>query len=91
MTTRSLANKLQLEPGSTLAVLGVPPGYRQPLGRLPERVHLTRSLRVKADIVQPFFRTRGTLLATVPGLKRGLTDGGILRILPSQAHRRGRW
>jgi hypothetical protein len=80
MPASPLTRRLHLKPGTTLAVVGAPPGYLKLLEPLPEGVHVSTALRRKSDVVQAFVRTRNELARRVPALKKALVAGGTIWI-----------
>lgn len=75
---RALAHKLGIKPGTTIAILGGPRGYRATLGPLPEKSRVTRALRPGLALVQYFTKSRGELATRFPALARSLAPDGAL-------------
>jgi hypothetical protein len=77
---RSLAEKLGIKPGMTVAVLGAAPDYRTLLAPLPPDVTLTDRLPAKPSFIHQFVRRRAELERAFPRVSHLLTDGGALWI-----------
>jgi hypothetical protein len=80
-SSRQLAEKLGIKPGSRVALLGAPPGYAATLGPLP--IGVVARLRLGGDpfdLIQLFTRTLADLERRLPALERALEPDGALWI-----------
>ena len=65
---RSLVEKLGIKPGSKIAILNAPRGYRTMLGKLPAGVRVATTLQGKISFIQLFTVARAELEQRIPGL-----------------------
>lgn len=63
-----LAKKLGIKPGSTVAILDEPDGFRRLLDPVPDGVAFRSSLRGDLDLVIAFFTARTRLRSRLPAL-----------------------
>ncbi|MEK6587401.1 MAG: hypothetical protein AABY97_00980 [Chloroflexota bacterium] len=80
MAESALAKKMTLRPGSRVAILNAPEGYRKELASLPKDVELVGQLRGKFDWIQLFVRTRTELEASAPRAIAALKPESVLWI-----------
>ena len=73
-----LSKKLGIKPGTTVAVLSEPDGFRELLDPVPEGVTFRTSLRGHSDIVIAFFTESSALRRRMPALAKAIhPDGGL--------------
>lgn len=77
-STRSLAEKLGIKPGTLVLALDAPPAYQSLLGKLPEGAILHTRLATTAPFIHWFVPNRNELNAGFPRLARALTDEGTV-------------
>jgi hypothetical protein len=77
---RSLVDKLGIKPGTRIAILGAPRGYRATLGKLPPGVTVAGAVRGTLPFIQFFTRSRVVLESKFPTLVRALEPDGALWI-----------
>jgi len=77
---RALVDKLGIKPGSRIAIIKAPRGYRQTLGKLPRDVTVSKSGRGPLEFIHYFTRARSDLNSKLPSLNRRLRDDGALWI-----------
>jgi hypothetical protein len=83
---RSLVDKLGIKPGTRIAILNAPRGYRAALGSLPAGVKVSASPRGSLPFIHVFTRTRNDLERRLPALLRALAPDGALWVSwPKQA------
>jgi hypothetical protein len=75
-----LPKKLGIKAGSTVALMGAPPGFEKTLGRLPDDVAVRRSARGHPDRIVLFVKSRAELARRFPVAARALATGGGLWI-----------
>ena len=75
---RSLVDKLGIKPGTHIAILNAPRGYRGTLGQLPAGVHVVTTARGNLPFIHFFAVSRAVLEAKIPMLLRALTPDGSL-------------
>jgi CheY-like chemotaxis protein len=75
-----LPKKLGIKAGTTVALLGAPPGFDRTLGRLPDDVRLRRDARCQPDRIVLFIKSRAELARRFPVAARVLAPGGGLWI-----------
>ena len=80
MAESALAKKMKLRPGSRVAILNAPEGYRKELAPLPKDVELVGQLRGKFDWIQLFVRTRTEPEASAPRAIAALKPESMLWI-----------
>jgi hypothetical protein len=89
-STRSLADKLGIKPGTTVILLGGPPGYTRLVSPLPAGARIATRLSSGARFIHQFARLRIELEAALPRDDRALVDDGVLWVSwPKQAARLG--
>jgi hypothetical protein len=79
-SSRSLAEKLGIRPGSTIVARGAPEDYATLVAPLPRGATIVPRLLVKAGFIHQFARCRSELAAEFPRLARALADDGSLWI-----------
>ena len=75
-----LAQKLGIKPGTKLAALGAPAGYRKLLAPLPEKVSFTDKASSGSGFVHLFVSERRILEKELKRLRALLDDAGVLWI-----------
>ena len=75
---RSLVDKLGIKPGTRIAILNAPRGYRVTLGRLPAGVTVAVNPRGQLPFIQFFAVSRSVLESRFPALLRALEPAGAL-------------
>lgn len=75
---RPLVAKLGIKPGTRIAIVNAPRGYRTTLGRLPPGVRVAASARGSLPFIQFFTTSRKTLEAKFAALVRALAPDGAL-------------
>jgi hypothetical protein len=75
-----LVKKLGIKSGQRIALLSGPPGYRETLGALPERVACAEQLGGKLDFIQLFASSQAELKQRFKEPKRCLARDGSLWI-----------
>ena len=79
-STRSLVDKLGIKPGSRIAVLNAPRGYRTTLGKLPAGVTVASAARGVFPFIHFFVVRRDLLQNRLPALLTALEPAGALWI-----------
>ena len=79
-SARSLVDKLGIKPGTRIAIINAPRGYRATLGSLPPGVVLASAARGSFPFIQFFTRTRSLLQTKLGMLLRALEPDGALWI-----------
>ncbi len=77
---RSLVDKLGIKPGTRIAILNAPRGYRGTLGSLPPGVVIVSAARGTFPFIQFFTRSRSLLQTKLGMLLRALEPDGALWI-----------
>ena len=81
-----LAKKLGIKPGSTVAILSEPAGFRALLEPVPDDVTFRTSLRGHNDIVIAFFTEAAVLRRRLPSLAKAIyPSGGLWLSWPKKA------
>jgi len=75
---RSLVEKLGIKPGSRIAILNPPRGFRATLGNLPPGVTVAAQLRGALPFIHFFVASRTVLERRIHGLVRTLEPAGSL-------------
>ncbi len=75
---RSLVDKLGIKPGTRIAILNAPRGYRATLGKLPAGVTVAVNPRGQLPFIQFFAVSRSVLESRFPALLRALDPAGAL-------------
>ena len=84
----SLAKKLGIKPGATIALLGAPEGFEQQLGELPDRAGFERGITAQTSLAIWFVRSRRELEQEAEFLSARLPDRVSLWIaFPKQSSR----
>lgn len=79
MSSKSIAEKLQIKQGKKVLLINEPKDYRINLGKLPDNTTVTENPSVEAfDIIQVFVSSKAELQNQLPKLKLLLADKGIL-------------
>lgn len=73
-----LVQKLGIKSGMTMHVIGAPDGYLGTLGRLPDDVASSRTLKAPLDFVQFFTTSRTALEKKFAALAKSLAPAGML-------------
>jgi hypothetical protein len=83
---KSLVDKLGIKPGTRIAIVHAPRGYRRTLGTLPPGVTVTSAVRGVLPFIQFFAVRRGVLQEKFAALVRALAPDGALWVSwPKQA------
>jgi hypothetical protein len=77
-STTPLAQKLGIKPGTKVAALAAPAGYRKWLAPLPDKVRFTDQAVAGSHFVHLFVSERRTLEKELKRLRALLDDAGIL-------------
>jgi hypothetical protein len=81
-----LWRKLGIREGAQIAFVGSPPGFREALGALPERVRVHSRPRGELDLVVFFTSQRSDLARRFDSLRDPLTpDGGLWVAWPKRS------
>ena len=75
-----LAQKLGIKPGAEVAALGAPPGYRNWLAPLPEKVSFTDKTKAGSRFVHLFATERRLLEKELKRLRKIIDDAGVVWI-----------
>jgi len=75
---RSLVDKLGIKPGTPVAILSAPTGFKATLGALPPGVTVATAARGPQSFVHLFTKTRADLAKRLPALNKALRDDGML-------------
>jgi len=75
---RSLVEKLGIKPGTRIAILNAPRGYRATLGKLPAGVTVAVNPRGQLPFIQFFAVSRSVLESRFPALLHALDPAGAL-------------
>jgi len=87
---RPLVAKLGIKPGTRIAIVKAPRGYRTTLGKLPPGVRVTAAARGSLPFIQFFTTSRKTLEGKFTALVRALAPDGALWVSwPKRARRIG--
>lgn len=79
-SARSLVDKLGIKPGSKIAILDAPRGYRTTLGKLPAGVTVASTVRGVFPFIHFFVFSRDILERRLPALLKALQPAGALWI-----------
>lgn len=79
-SSRSLVDKLGIKPGTRIAIVNAPRGYRGTLGVLPAGVSIASSVRGRFPFIHFFARSRAQLQKRLRVLLRALEPNGTLWI-----------
>jgi len=79
-SSRSLADKLGIKPGTTVTALAAPPAYISLLQPVPADVTFVNRLAKQARFVHCFVTRRAELEKEFPALSRSLADDGTVWI-----------
>jgi hypothetical protein len=83
-----LAKKLGVKEGSTIALVGAPPGFRRALGPLPLGVDIIETVRAPLDVIVFFTTHRAVLERRFRTLAKALDPaGGLWVAYPKKAAR----
>jgi hypothetical protein len=80
MSDKSIAQRMFIKPGFTMAVLNAPPGYIETIGEIPVDVKILTTLVCGADIIQFFTKSRSDLEKNFKPLIQAIKDSGSLWI-----------
>lgn len=75
---KRLVEKLGIKPGTRIAIVAAPPGYRSTLGALPPGVTVGTAPRGTLSFIHFFTKKRALLGRRFPALKRALAQDGAL-------------
>ena len=75
---KSLVDKLGIKPGTRIAILNAPRGYRKTLGTMPRGVTVVTAVRGSLPFIQFFATRRGALEERWTQLARALAPAGAL-------------
>ncbi len=75
---RSLVDKLGIKPGTAVAILAAPTGFKATLGKLPAGVKVNASVRGAQSFVHVFTRSRADLAKRLTSLNKFLRDDGVI-------------
>lgn len=75
---RSLVDKLGIKPGTRIAILNAPRGYRATLGKLPAGTRVVSALRGPLPFIHFFTARRAELETRFASLKQALEPAGAL-------------
>lgn len=75
---RTLVDKLGIKPGTPIAILSAPQGFKATLGKLPPGVSVASTARGPQSFIHVFTRSRTDLAKRLKSLNKGLRDDGIL-------------
>ncbi len=82
----TLARKLNIRAGKSVALLGAPEGFEGRIGGLPAGVLFSRAGRKQHDITLLFVASLADLARSLPGADRGLrADGALWVVWPKRA------
>ena len=79
-SSRSLVDKLGIKPGTRIAILDAPRGYRATLGKLPPGVTVASAARGAFPFIHYFTRSQAVLESKFPALVGALERDGALWI-----------
>jgi bifunctional DNA-binding transcriptional regulator/antitoxin component of YhaV-PrlF toxin-antitoxin module len=77
MSSKSIAEKLQIKQGKKVLLVNEPKDYRINLGKLPDNTTVTEKTSKAFDIIQVFISSKAELQNQLPKLKLLLADKGI--------------
>jgi hypothetical protein len=75
---KTLAQKLQIKPGTKVLFVQSPEGYEDMLGKLPDNVTILAAAGIRADVIQVFVKDQGELEEQLNSLRGALKPKGIL-------------
>jgi hypothetical protein len=78
MPDKSVAQKLQMKPNTTVLFVNAPKDYAAKIGPIPEGVSIVNKLGAKVNFIQLFVESRKDLEEHVPRLKPFLAAAGML-------------
>ena len=73
-----LAKKLGIKPGSTIHLVGAPPGHRQLLAPLPDDVEFVESLSGTTDIIHVFSTKKPDLAASLSRIRKRMRPDAVV-------------
>jgi hypothetical protein len=79
-----LAKKLGIRPGYTVSLVGVPEGFRETMGELPENVVLRDGVRAQSDLTLWFAKSRRELEERLQHMRPLSKKAGLWIIWPKQ-------
>src|SRR2546430_6212336 len=83
---RSLVDKLGIKPGTRIAIVNPPRGYRATLGTLPPGVTVASAVRGQPPFIHFLTDSRGVFQRSLPKLLAALTpDGALWSSLPQKS------
>jgi hypothetical protein len=78
VSDKSIAAKLHIKPGKSVAVINAPAGYDKQIGKLPSGVSISTTTTAEMDIIQVFVKSEAELKQQLPKLKNCLKRDGAL-------------
>ena len=78
MSSKTIAQKLQLKPGQRFLIVNPPEGYREALGKLPSNLKILAEPQGSTDVIQVFISSRIELEKQLATLKMRLNSKGII-------------
>lgn len=78
MVTKTLAQKLYIRPGHTVALLNAPKGMADALAPLPDEVKVVTNIKSQPDLVLCFVKSSADLEKSATELKETLADETVL-------------
>jgi hypothetical protein len=82
---RPLAGKLGIKVGTTVALVGAPPAFRETLGDLPEGVQVQEDIERPTDLILWFLRSRDELHRGIEAMSVRLGQGRLWIAWPKKA------
>ena len=79
-----LPEKLGIKPGYTVSLVGAPPGFRQTLGELPEKVVLRDGVRDQSNLTLWFAKSRRELEERLQHMRAFSKNAGLWILWPKQ-------
>ena len=79
-----LYKRLGIKPGYSVSLVGAPPGFRQTLGELPEKVVVRDGVRGQSNLTLWFARSRTELEERLQRMKVFSKNAGLWIIWPKQ-------
>lgn len=77
-STKSIAEKLQMKAGRSVAFVNKPAGYDKLLGKLPADISVVDSSQKNIDVIQFFVESRTVLEKQLPKLKKSVAEKGMI-------------
>jgi hypothetical protein len=73
-----LAKKLGIKPGSSIHLVGAPPGHRKLLAPLPDDVTFVASLSATTDIIHVFCTKKNDLAMLLARMRKGMRPDAVV-------------